>query len=132
METFPDYEYQEILDRVDFGSVIQAIKEGKKYGEYYQEALNDVINRLNGKEGASFEDIERADELNRTVEVFSRLLDLLFRIYSEYKREGDEGAARGILRILCENFDICYESTIEEVRKNIQEWVVDHIDFLPE
>jgi len=132
MEAFPDYEYQEILDRVDFGSVIQAIKEGKKYGEYYQEALNDVINRLNGKEGASFEDIERADELNRTVEVFSRLLDLLFRIYSEYKREGDEGAARGILRILCENFDICYESTIEEVRKNIQEWVVEHIDFLPE
>ena len=132
MEAFPDYEYQEILDRVDFGSVIQAIKEGKKYGEYYQEALNDVINRLNGKEGTSFEDIERADELNRTVEVFSRLLDLLFRIYSEYKREGDEGATRSILRILCENFDICYESTIEEVRKNIQEWVIDHIDFLPE
>jgi len=132
MEAFPDYEYQEMLDRVDFGSVIQAIKEGKKYGEYYQEALNDVINRLNGKEGASFEDIERADELNRTVEVFSRLLDLLFRIYSEYKREEDEGAARGILRVLCENFDICYESTIEEVRKNIQEWVIDHIDFLPE
>jgi len=132
MEAFPEYEYQEILDRVDFGSVIQAIKEGKKYGEYLQEALNDVVNRLHGKEeGASFEDMERADDLNRTVEVFSRLLDLLFRIYSEYKREEDEGAARGILRVLCENFDICYESTIEKVRQNIQDWVVDHIDFLP-
>jgi len=133
MEAFPNYEYQEILDRVDFGSVIQAIKEKKRYGEYLQEALNDVVNRLHGKEeGASLADIERADELNRTVEVFSRLLDLLFRIYSEYKREDDEGAMRGILRVLCDNFDICYEDSIEEVRKNIQEWVIDHIDFLPD
>jgi len=131
MEAFPDYEYQEILDRVDFGSVIEAIKEGKKYGEYYKEALDDVIRRLNGKKEISSEDIERIDAMNRAIEVFSRLLDLLFRIYSEYKRENDKDAVRSILRILCENFDICYESTIEEVRKDIQGWVMDHIDFLP-
>jgi len=133
MRTFPDYEYQELLDRADLGSVKKAIKEGTKPDEYYDEAYNDLVKRLHGKEeGTSLADIERADELNRSVEVFSRLLDLLFRIYSEYEREEDEGAARGILRVLCENFDICYESTIEEVRKNIQEWVVEHIDFLPE
>ena len=132
MEAFPNYEYQEILDRVDFGSVIEAIKEGKKYGEYYKEALDDVIRRLNGKAEISSEDIERIDAMNRAIEVFSRLLDLLFRIYSEYKRENDKDAMRSILRILCENFDICYESTIEEVRKDIQGWVMDHIDFLPE
>jgi len=131
MEAFPDYEYQEILDRVDFGSVIEAIKEGKKYGEYYKEALDDVIRRLNGKKEILSEDIERIDAMNRAIEVFSRLLDLLFRIYSEYKRENDKDAVRSILRILCENFDICYESTIEEVRKDIQGWVMDHIDFLP-
>jgi hypothetical protein len=133
MRAFPDYEYQELLDRADLGSVKKAIKEGTKQNEYYDEAYNDLVNRLHGKEeGASLADIERVDELNRTVEVFSRLLDLLFRIYSEYKREDDEGAMRGIIRVLCDNFDICYEDSIEEVRKNIQEWVIDHIDFLPD
>jgi hypothetical protein len=132
MRTFPNYEYQELLDRADLANVREAIRKGEIPDEYYDEAYNDLVKRLHGKEeGGSFGDIERIDAMNRALEVFSRLLDLLFRIYSEYKREQDEGAARGILRILCENFDICYESTIEEVRKDIQGWVMDHIDFLP-
>jgi hypothetical protein len=133
MEAFPNYEYQEILDRVDFGSVIQAIKEKKKYGEYLQESLNDVINRLGGKkEERLLPDIERIDEFNRRIEVFSRLLDLLFRIYSEYKREGDEGAMRGILRVLRDNFDISSEGAIENIKQDIPTWVSEHLDYLPE
>ena len=132
MRTFPNFEYHELLDRADLANVREAIREGNNPDEYYDEAYNDLVKRLHGKEeGGSFEDIERIDAMNRAIEVFSRLLDLLFRIYSEYKRENDKDAVRSILRILCENFDICYESTIEEVRKDIQGWVMDHIDFLP-
>jgi len=132
MRTFPNFEYHELLDRADLASVREAIRKGENPDEYYDEAYNDLVKRLHGNEkGPSFEDIERIDAMNRAIEVFSRLLDILFRIYSEYKRENDRDAMRSILRVLCENFDICYESTIEEVRKDIQGWVMDHIDFLP-
>ena len=130
LNAFPNYEVQEILDRVDFGSVIEAIKEGKKFSEYLQEALDDLLRRMHVNEMDVNTGIEEADELNLRVQLFSRLLDLLFRIYSEYGREEDRDAQRGILRILCENFDICSDTAIENVRKNIPEWVVEHVDYL--
>ncbi|MGC8699232.1 MAG: hypothetical protein ACP5RE_03555 [Candidatus Acidifodinimicrobium sp.] len=130
LNAFPNYEVQEILDRVDFGSVVEAIKEGKKFSEYLQEALDDLLRRMHVNEMDVDTRIQEADELNLRVQLFSRLLDLLFRIYSEYGREEDRDAQRAILRILCENFDICSEEAIENVRKNIPEWVVEHIEYL--
>lgn len=130
LTAFPNYETQEILDRVDFGSVIEAIKEGKKYGEYMQEAFDDLLRRMKKNTEDVETQIEQADELNMRIEIFSKLLDLLFRIYAEYKREEDKDAQRAILRVLCENFDICSEEAIENVRKNPPEWLVTHIDYL--
>jgi hypothetical protein len=133
MEAYPNgSEYQEILDRVDFGSVIEAIKERKKYGEYLQEALNDAIRRTGGKKEIDVEsELERTDILNKQIDIFSRLIRLLFKIYSEYRREEDWDAVRGILRILHENFDI-REQDIPGIQSNVELWVMEHIDYLPE
>ncbi len=130
MDLFPNAEIEEILDHVDFGSIKEAIKERKKYSEYYKEALNDIAKRMGVKQHDVSVEIQKVDELNMRIDVFSKLLDLLFRIYSEYKREEDKDAQRAILRILCENFNICNEMAIETVRKDMYQWVLDNIDYL--